>query len=85
MIIISNHAIFFYWRVYNCYIDRQQQIFNSVTCVYTRSTSSNTRGPAKFVLVMRCSIYEFALHIKCKYNVLSGDRNHLSELTGFLS
>ena len=30
---------------------------------------------------MRCSDYEFALYIKCKYNGLSRDHNHLSEFT----
>ena len=33
---------------------------------------------------MKCSNYEFALNIKRKYNRLSRDHNHLSELTGFL-
>ena len=37
--------------------------------------------PTKFVLIMRCSNYESALNIKCKYNGLSRDHNHLSELT----
>ena len=41
----------------------------------------NSREPTKFVLIMRCSMYEFALNIKCKYNGLSRDHNHLSELT----
>ena len=31
--------------------------------------------------MMRCSNYEFALNIKRKYNGLSRDHNHLSELT----
>ena len=31
------------------------------------------------------SNYEIALNIKCKYNGLSRDHNHLSELTGFLN
>ena len=35
---------------------------------------SNSRGQI-------CSNYEFALNIKCKYNRLSKDHNHLSELT----
>ena len=30
---------------------------------------------------MRCSNYEFALNIKCKYHGLSRNHNHLSELT----
>ena len=47
--------------------------------------NSNYQGPTKFVLIMRCSNYEFALNIKCKYNGLSKDHNHLSELTGFLN
>ena len=42
-------------------------------------------GPTKFVLIMRCSNYEFALNIKCKNNGLSGDHNHVSELTSFLN
>ena len=46
---------------------------------------SNSGKPTKFVLIMRCSNYEFALNIKCKYNGLSRDHNHLSELTGFLN
>ena len=32
-----------------------------------------------------CSYYEFALNVKCQYNRLRRDRNHLSELTGFLN
>ena len=44
------------------------------------SLNSNSRGPTKFVLIMRCSNYEFALNIKCEYNGLSRDNNHLSEL-----
>ena len=44
----------------------------------------NSWGPTKLVLIMRCSNCEFALNIKCKYNRLSRDHNHLSELTGFL-
>ena len=32
-----------------------------------------------------CSNYEFAFNIKCKYNGLSRDHNHLSGLTGFLN
>ena len=46
--------------------------------------NSNSGGPTKYVLIMRCSIYEFALNIKCKYNRVISDHNHLSELTGFL-
>ena len=41
--------------------------------------------PTKFVLIMKCSSYEFALNITCKYNGLSRDHNHLSDLTGFLN
>ena len=40
--------------------------------------------PTKFVLIIGCSIYEFILNIKCKYNGLRRDHNQLSELTGFL-
>ena len=47
--------------------------------------NSNSRGPTKSVLIMKCSNYKFALNIKCKYNGLSGDHNRLSELTGFLN
>ena len=47
--------------------------------------NSNSRGPTKCVLIMRCSNYKFTLNIKCKYNGLSRDHNHLSELTGFLN
>ena len=43
--------------------------------------NSNSRGPTKCVLIMRCSIYEFAFNIKCKYNSVNRDHNHLSELT----
>ena len=46
---------------------------------------SNSREPTKFVLIMKCYHYESALNIKCKYNGLSRDCNHLSELTGFLN
>ena len=45
----------------------------------------NFRRPTKFVLIMRCSNYKYALNIKCKYNGLSRDHNQLSELTGFLN
>ena len=51
---------------------------NSLQC---SPLNSNSRKPTKFVLTMRCSNYEFALSIKCKYNELSRDHNHLSKLT----
>ena len=46
---------------------------------------SNSRGLSKFVLIMGCFNYEFALNKKFKYNGLSRDHNHLSELTEFLN
>ena len=49
------------------------------------SLNSNLQKPTKFVLIMRCSKYEFALNIKCKHNGLSGHHNHLFELIGFLN
>ena len=47
--------------------------------------NSNSRDLPKFVLIMRCSNYKFALNIKCKYNGLSKDHINLSELIGFLN
>ena len=47
--------------------------------------NSNSLGTTKFVLIIRCFNYEFVLNIKCKYNGLSRDHNHLFELTGFLN
>ena len=48
--------------------------------------NSNSQEPTRFVLILRCSNYEFALNInKCKYNRFSRDRNHLSEITGCLN
>ena len=47
--------------------------------------NSNCPGTTKFILIMRCSNYEFALNIMCKYNGLSRGHNHLSELTGCLN
>ena len=46
---------------------------------------SNSRGPTKFILIMRCSNYEFVLNINWIYNELSRNHNQLSELTGFLN
>ena len=37
----------------------------------------NFRRLNKFVLIMRFSSYKFALSIKCKFNGLSRDHNHL--------
>ena len=47
--------------------------------------NSNSQGSTKFFRIMKCSNYEFALNIKCKYSRLSRDHNHLSELTEFLN
>ena len=56
-----------------------------INSIYSAVHLIQTPGePTKFVLIMTCSNYEFALNIKCKYNVLSRDHNHLSELKGFL-
>ena len=49
--------------------------------VQCSSLYSNSRGPTKFFLIMRCFKYEFVLNIKCKYNRLSRDHNHISEFT----
>ena len=43
--------------------------------------NSNPQRPTKFVLIMRFSNYEFALNIKCKYNELIRDHNHMPELS----
>ena len=58
--------------------------FNCILANKVQSTSLKLPGPTKFALIIRCSNYEFALNIKCKYNGLSRGHNHLSELTGFL-
>ena len=58
---------------------------NMVYEVQCSPLNSNSRGPTKLVLIMRCSNYVFALNIKCKYNGFSRDHNHMSELTGFLN
>ena len=47
--------------------------------------NSNSRRPTRFVLIMKCSNYEFASNIKCKYNGISRDHNHLTTLTGYLN
>ena len=54
-------------------------------CMQCSPLNSNSRRPTKFVLIMRYSNYGFDLNIKCKYNRLSKNHNHLSELTGFLN
>ena len=55
------------------------KIYSAVHLIQT------SRGPTNFVLIMKCSNYEFAINIKCEYNGLSRDHNLLSELTGFLN
>ena len=64
-----------------------QKVIESKQYIYIQCSplNSNSREPIKFVLIMRCSNYKFALNIKRKYNRLSKDHNHLSELTGFLN
>ena len=53
--------------------------FNFLVC---SPLNSNFLGSIKFVLIIRFSNYKFSLNIKRKYNGLSRNHNHLSELTG---
>ena len=65
--------------------DKNVSAFYIYYHIYVYTVRSTPRLPTKFVPIMRCSNYEFALNIKCKYNGLSRDHNHQSELTGFLN
>ena len=47
------------------------------------SLISNFLKPTKFVLILRCSNYKFALNRKWKYNGLSRNNNHIAKLPGF--
>ena len=47
------------------------------------SLNSNSQEPTRFVPIMRCFNYEFALNVK-RNTMCSADHNHLSELTEFL-
>ena len=64
------------------HFDNRNDSDNDILTV--QSTYIKLPGPTKFVLIMRCSNYEFVLNINCKYNELSRNHNQLSELTGFL-
>ena len=54
------------WKLVNNSACRQKNL-HSVPPNYIQcsSHSSNSRRPIKFVFVMRCSNYEFALNVKC--------------------